>query len=131
MKFAYVDSSVLVGMLFEEKNAPKWRRFLDEMDEVASSSLIEAELFSAAVREKIVLSLATNFLESVSLIHPDRPLREEYGKIFALGHVRGADAYHLACALFLDPTAKSLAFLTADIQQAEIAKRLGFDTPNP
>jgi hypothetical protein len=35
----------------------------------------------------------------------------------------------MACALFLDPTARELAFLTLDVPQRRIASALGFVTP--
>lgn len=130
MKITYVDTSILVGMLFEEKDAHKWKRFLNAKDDTVSSALIEAELLAAAAREKVELALASTFLESVTLLHPDRSLKEEYAKIFSFGYIRGADACHLASALFLDPEAKTVSFLTADAQQRHIAAQLGFETPS-
>ena len=38
----------------------------------------------------------------------------------------GADAWHLACALFLDPDANELVFLTLDRRQRDVAKSIGF-----
>lgn len=129
MKVIYIDSSILVGILFNEKNSLKWQRHLKSREEVVSSFLAEAELFSAAAREKADLKLAEELLQFVSFVQPDRSLKKEYQKIFSLGYVRGADACHLATALYLDPEAKVIEFLTADSRQRQIAKELGFHTP--
>lgn len=130
MKVAYVDSSILVGILFGEKDSLKWQRLLNLQDEVVSSFLTEAELFSAATREKVDLKSVEELLQFVSFIQPDRFLREEYHRIFSYGYVKGADACHLASALYLDPEAKVLKFLTADSKQKQIAAQLGFSTPS-
>jgi hypothetical protein len=38
------------------------------------------------------------------------------------------DAYHLACALYLDPEGKDLLFASADQKQAEAAHKMKFRT---
>jgi len=40
--------------------------------------------------------------------------------------VKGAHLWHLACALFLAPEPKDLAFLTLDKRQEAVARKLGF-----
>jgi len=42
------------------------------------------------------------------------------------GYVRGADLWHLACALYLKKRVKELLFLTLDQRQQEAAMKLGF-----
>ncbi len=41
-------------------------------------------------------------------------------------HRRGADLWHLACALWIAPDARGLAFVTLDKRQREVARKLGF-----
>lgn len=126
MKIAYLDASVCVGILFGEDKNLKWQRFLNRQEEIVSSALMEPEVFSAAAREKVSLEKAEILLDCVSLIYPDRGLRKEYHRLFSSGYVRGASACHLATALYLDPEAKNLVFVTADNQQKALAKQLGF-----
>jgi hypothetical protein len=40
--------------------------------------------------------------------------------------VKGADLWQLACALFLAPEPKGLAFLTLHKRQEVVARKLGF-----
>jgi len=44
------------------------------------------------------------------------------------GDVRGADLWHLACALFLTSVPAQIGFLTLDQRQNELAAALGFQT---
>jgi hypothetical protein len=47
-----------------------------------------------------------------------------------VGRLRGADLWHVACALFVAGSARGdLAFLSRDAAQRTVAKRLGFPTP--
>jgi hypothetical protein len=50
----------------------------------------------------------------------------ELERIAVEGYVKGADLWHLACALFLAPQPKDLAFLTLDKRQEAVARKLGF-----
>ena len=59
-------------------------------------------------------------------MYPNRPLRGEFERVLVEGSVKGADLWHLACALFLAPEPKDLTFLTLDKRQEEIARKLGF-----
>ena len=42
------------------------------------------------------------------------------------GHLRGADLWHIATALYVAPDPFSIAFATLDQRQAEVAAALGF-----
>ncbi|MEI6805931.1 MAG: type II toxin-antitoxin system VapC family toxin [Myxococcaceae bacterium] len=127
MNVVYVDTSVLVSLFFEDSDSNnRFSRLLKEADEVVSSVLIEAEFLSVILREKINLSAGVDYLKQISLVIPDRSISKELGVIFSKAYVRGADAFHLACALYLDPKASELQFLTADIQQQKAAQALGF-----
>ena len=46
--------------------------------------------------------------------------------VFEAGYLRGADAWHLATALYLTPDPGELTFLTLDERQGDIASKLGF-----
>jgi len=128
MKAVYVDTSVLVSLYFEEETPQNesFKKILNSAEEVLSSSLIESEFLSVLSREKLAFSEGVQFLRQVSLVLPDRSLTPEFQRIFSTGFLRGADAHHLACALYLDPTATELVFLTADLQQKDMAKQLNF-----
>lgn len=94
--------------------------------QVLSSCLLEAEILSAVVREKLTIKLAFDILVSVSLVLPERSMASEYRKIFAKGYCKGANAFHIATAHYLEPEPKNLVFLSADKVQKKIAQALGF-----
>lgn len=121
-----MDTSVVVAVLFQEPGWEVYQRVMARADAVVSSLLLEAEVYAAVVREGFPIASAVNALGSISLAFPDRSLALEYAEIYSIGHCRGADAHHVATALYLDPPRKELRFLTADRQQARIARRLGF-----
>lgn len=129
MQVAYVDTSVVVSLLFERsKNNAEFLKIMNHADEVLSSNLMEAELLSVLRRDRLNFSEALNFLAGISLVLPDRSLLAELGRVFAAGYVRGADAFHLACALYLDPQVSDLVFLTVDKKQDSVAAKIGFRT---
>ena len=125
MKLAYVDTSCLVAIAFAEAGAAKLASRLGRMDRLFASNLLEAELRSALAREGLSTDPA-GLLSGITWVHPNRPLSGEFERVMVEGHARGADLWHLACALFLAPEAKDLAFLTLDRRQEEIARKLGF-----
>jgi hypothetical protein len=45
--------------------------------------------------------------------------------ILSIGYVRGADLWHLAVALFLDPK-REIDFMTLDERQRDVSRKLGF-----
>jgi predicted nucleic acid-binding protein len=126
MKIAYVDTSCLVAIAFGERGAAALARRLDSFDELVSANLLEAELRSAFVREDVVPD--PTLLGAVSWVIPDRPLSAEITRVLASGYVRGADCWHLATALYLAEDPATIAYLTLDARQAELAKELGFPT---
>ena len=67
----------------------------------------------------------TELLSSIVWVHPDRALTAEIKTVLGAGYVRGADLWHLACALFVAPK-REIAFLTLDVRQREISEELGF-----
>jgi uncharacterized protein with PIN domain len=122
---AYVDTSCLVAIALRE---PDWERVataLERFERLVSSNLLEAELRSALAREEVP-QLAVPLLEEVSWILPPRPLTREIQRVAREGYVRGADLWHLACALFLAGDAGQLTFATLDRRQSEVAMAVGF-----
>ena len=128
MKQAYVDTSWLVAIAFGEKGSDQATKVLRSDLRVVASNLLEAELQSALLRENVEEDPGS-ILEGIGWILPDRSLAPELGRVFESGLLKGADAWHLACALYLDPDASTLAFLTRDVAQRRVARALGFPTP--
>ncbi|MDE3151878.1 MAG: PIN domain-containing protein [Gemmatimonadota bacterium] len=124
MNVAYVDTSCLVAIAFGEKGAPALARRLQRFQRLVASSLAEAELRSAFVREGRAWEPA--LLDRVAWVVPDRPLSAEIEAVLATGYLRGADCWHLAAALYLAGDPKLLAFVTLDRTQAAVARALGF-----
>jgi hypothetical protein len=84
---------------------------LGHFDRLVSSNLLEAELRSALTREGVSADPG-RLLEGISWVHPDRPLTAEFERIAVAGYVKGADLWHLACALFIDSDADRRSFMT-------------------
>ena len=127
MKVAYVDTSCLVAIALGERGAPALARKLDRFDELCAANLLEAELMAALARER--LAPAPALTAGITWVLPDRPLSSEIAHALAAGYVRGADLWHLACALYLADLVGPVPFVTLDDRQAEAAGRLGFATP--
>lgn len=124
----YVDSSILVGILFRQEGASFHYKLIENSDQAMSSYLLEAEVYAACTREKADFERADDLFKSFSFIFPERSLRKEYRLVFDHGYCRGADAHHIAMALHLDPTCQMLTFLTTDRSQKELARKIGFKT---
>lgn len=127
---AYLDTSFVLTIALEEAGAGGLRRVLSRYDELLSSDLIVAECLSAARREGILLEEMLATLRAVQLVLPPRSLAPEMREVLEQGHLRGADLWHVACALSVTAdTRADCAFLSRDQQQRRIANRLGFPTP--
>jgi predicted nucleic acid-binding protein len=124
----YLDSSVVVAVLFQESGRAHYESALASCEAAFSSYLIEAEACAALTRERMPLRNVEEALEKIHLLAPTRSLRPEYAEIFSSAYCRGADAHHLATALFLDPSRQELVFASADLKQKKIAAKLGFKT---
>ncbi len=125
MKVAYVDTSCLVAIAFGEKGSRDLARKLQGFDRLLSSNLLEAELSAALAREEADADPG-GLLSNLDWLFPDRPLTSEYSRVLAAGYVRGADLWHLACALYVAPKPEELYFLTLDKRQQKIAESIGF-----
>jgi|CXWL01.1.fsa_nt_gi uncharacterized protein with PIN domain len=122
---AYLDTSVVVAIRFNQAGAERFRDALTSF-ELYASPLLEAEWRSALRREQVEPNLAE--LELVQWVFQERTLSGELERVFAAGYVRGADAWHLATALFLAQEPSELTFLTLDDRQRAVAQALGFKT---
>lgn len=123
---AYVDSSVVIALIFDEPEAKKFQKDLANYKIIFSSNILEAEVYSACRREGRAFAAAKEFIDNVSLYFSDRSYEPEYQTIARLGYLRGADALHLATAMDFDPGCKKTVFFTADEQQKKLAQLIGF-----
>lgn len=124
MKAAYVDTSCLVAIALAEAGAASVIRRLAPFDALYSSNLLEGELYSALQRERV--SPNSSALDRIGWVIPDRPLHAEIARVLEAGHVRGADCWHLASALYLAEDPGAISFLTLDTRQWSVARKLGF-----
>lgn len=124
MTAAYVDTSCLVAIAFGEPEGEVLARRLVEMDRLFASNLLEAEIRATFMRESIPADhpLPGN----LTWVLPDRSLGPELGIVLNAGYLRGADLWHLACALYLAGNPRDLPFVTLDEQQEVVARKLGF-----
>jgi predicted nucleic acid-binding protein len=123
---AYVDSSCVIAILLAEPDAARVAKRLTAQELLVSSNLLEAEVRSVVKRDSIS-SDPSDLLAGFSWIHPDRSLTSEFEQVLKAGYVRGADLWHLAVALYLDPS-REITFLTLDDRQKGIARKLEFPT---
>lgn len=124
MTIAYVDASCLVAVAFAEPGFEAVVVRLSGFDRLVSSNLLEAEVRAALQREDVPAD--GRLFERLSWVLPDRPLTLEIQAVLDAGRLRGADLWHVACALYLSPVPSELAFMTEDRQQAAVAEALGF-----
>lgn len=128
MDAIYVDSSVVVAFLLGDAGASTFKRVRAKGLPVLSSSLLQAEVYSALTRERLAPALADVALSVFVWVLPDRPLTVELQRTLAAGSLRGADAWHVACALRVSPAPEQLGFVTLDRPQRAVAAALGFRT---
>jgi predicted nucleic acid-binding protein len=129
LRAAYVDSSCVLAVLFEESGFQGLRSKLESFDDLFSSNLLEAEVRAAVKREDLA-ARPDEILAWISWVHPDRPLTPEFHEVMKTGYLRGADLWHVASALFLRKTAGALEFLSLDRRQLEISAKLGLRHPS-
>jgi len=125
LSVAYVDSSCLVAVALKEPGFREVMVRLARFDQLFSSDLLEAELRSSLARERLGENPGP-LLTWVAWVRPSRRLTHEFRQILELSALKGADLWHLACALYMRPRFEDLAFLTLDGDQAEAARELGF-----
>ena len=127
MSVAYVDSSVLAAIAFDEPGAAAHARRLDQFTRLISSNLLEAELRAAFAREELLFQESA--IAGIEWVLPDRTLAPEFAAVLEKGYLRGADLWHVATALYVFPRAGGLAFATLDAGQSAVAAALGFPVP--
>jgi hypothetical protein len=125
VNLAYVDTSCLVAIAFDEPGARRLPTHLGRFDRLLASNLLEAELRAALVRERVEPRVE-DMLSWITWVFPNRPLTEEFHRVIAGGYLRGADLWHLAHALYVAPEPREMGFLTLDARQKKIAAGLGF-----
>ena len=114
----------MLAIVFGEEGGAKAARQIGLVDEAVSSNLLEAELRAAALREQVELD--DEVLTALSWVLPDRPLTAEIEAVLRVGYLRGADLWHLACALYVFGDVKERLFLSLGERQRGAAERLGF-----
>ncbi len=124
MRAAYVDTSCLVAIAFDEPRGTEVASRLGEQDILLSSNLLEAEFRAALARESAELDEA--LFSWITWVLPDRPLSVEIRRVLQTAYMRGADLWHLSTAIYVTSDPGDLTFLTLDRRQAEVAKVLGF-----
>lgn len=127
MSTAYVDTSVLTAMAFDERGAEAHARRLEEFSDLFSSNLLEAELRAAFARENLIFRESA--VAGIEWVLPDRPLAPEFAAVLRAGYLRGADLWHVATALYVSSRPGRLSFATLDARQSVVAETLGFAIP--
>ena len=124
MSIAYVDSSAIVGIAFQDNGWTAVERRLGRFSNLWSSNLLEAEVRAAYGRERKAFDVRV--LSGVRWVLPDRPLTTEIASILQAGYLRGADLWHIATALYAAPEPGDISFVTLDDRQRAVAATLGF-----
>ena len=126
MTVAYVDTSALVAVAFREPGAEAMARRLNDFTSMLSSNLLEAELRAAYSRER--RRFEADRVSRVEWVMPTRPLSPEISVVLDAGHMRGADLWHMATALYVALDPSKIYFVTLDKRQRATASVLGFRT---
>lgn len=124
MKTAYVDTSAIIAITFDEACSGAIADRINRFDYVVSSNLLEAELRSACARED--RPAPESLVSAFRWVQPTRPLATELRSVLRAGYLRGADLWHVACALYMARESEDVTFITLDQRQAEVAAALGF-----
>ncbi|MCY3599008.1 MAG: PIN domain-containing protein [Gemmatimonadetes bacterium] len=124
MRAAYVDTSAIIAIAFDEEGSDGIARRIDGFDYVTSSNLLEAELRSACTREG--RPVPESVVSAFRWVQPNRALSTELRSVLRAGYLRGADLWHVACALYMARESEDVTFITLDQRQAEVAASLGF-----
>ena len=127
MSIAYVDSSAIVGIAFQDPGWSVVERRLAEFSDLRSSNLLEAEVRAAYARMEREFDV--RILSGIRWILPDRPLTQELRSAMAAGYLKGADLWHVATALYVAPKPSEISFVTLDGRQETVAVALGFHVP--
>ena len=124
MSVAYVDTSALVAIVLGEHDGPPMARRLKGFSRLLASNLLEAELRATCARERATFS--EELFADFSWVFPDRSLGPELAAVLTAGYLRGADLWHVACALYVTRTPGDICFVTLNERQRSVAATLGF-----
>lgn len=127
MAVAYLDSSCVVAVALGEVSATRVDALLRRFERLISSNLLEADVRAALTRERA--TVPPTMFAAIDWVLPKRTLSPELERVVEAGSLRGADSWHVACALYLDPSASEVEFVTLDLPQRRVASALGFATP--
>jgi hypothetical protein len=114
--------------VFGETGAGRLRQRLESYEGLYSANLLEAELRAALAREGA--AWAPEFVARIGWVLPGRPLSAEMARVLVAGYLRGADVWHVACALHLHDALGELDFLTLDGPQRQVAAAAGLPAPS-
>lgn len=89
MSVAYVDSSALVAIAFDEPDAAGMAKRLEAFSHLLSSNLLEAEVRAVFAREGV--SFSERLFAGFKWVFPDRSLAPEITAVLTAGYLRGAD----------------------------------------
>ena len=126
MATAYVDTSCLIAIAFNETPGPDLARWLSDFTGLVSSDFLEAEVMAAFANPDRGREYNPSILDGIERIRPVRSLTDEIQTVLAAGYLRGADLWHMAVALYYSPEPDEITFLTLDNRQRAVAGALGF-----
>lgn len=121
----YVDSSVLTAVLLHESAHEHLQARLMRGG-LFSSLLLEAEVQSALQREKLPREAFEQFGELMTWITPTRSLKSEISEVLDCGYLRGADLWHVSCAVYAFRNRRKVEFFSLDKNQRAVAAKCGF-----
>ena len=124
MSTAYVDTSAIIAVEFNEPGGHDVLGRLNEFTTLMSSNLLEAEVRSVYIRDG--RPFTEEALSNIEWIIPDTPISAELNIASQAGYLRGADLWHVATALYIFDEPPEVTFLTLDRRQGEVAAALGF-----
>jgi predicted nucleic acid-binding protein len=128
MTLAYVDSSALVKLVLDERDAAPMRRWYVEADRVVTSHVGAIETRRAVARKVVVSGHVDAVLRSVSIVLLS-PAIGLLAASLAPATLRTLDAIHLATALEIGPELD--AFVTYDGRLAAAAREAGLPVVQP
>lgn len=142
MTRAYIDTSFLLSILFEDDNCERSVTWWNDCDEMFSSALLEIEarvgLFrqSRLVKDKTWFAtkeqLLGELLENINRRLVDEEIVQEIRNYDQLKNARSLDSIHLATANILSKlTDEPLLLCSYDTRMIDIGRRIGLKTPAP
>jgi len=129
--FAYADASALVKLFLAESEATDLRRFLREVSELVSASIVRVEVHRAlrrAAASEPIVAAARRTLAQIHLRRPSEALLDR-AETLDPDSLRTLDALHVATALDFSP--RPDYFLCYDPRLAAAARHHGLRVVAP